>query len=89
MVGKQCRDRDDPSLRRPYPETPSFAIETACNEVGNMGKVAVANLKIASAALVDADDNFCEQVFENEETIDRMEKMLTGISLKDQQPLLE
>jgi len=60
-----------------------------------MGKVAVANLKIASAALVDADDNFCEQVFENEETIDRMEKMLTeyllkinNLSLNDEQHLL-
>ena len=76
-------------------ETPSFAIETACNEVVNMGKVAVANLKIATAALVDADDNFCEQVFENEETIDRMEKMLTeyllkinNLSLNDEQHLL-
>ena len=69
-------------------ETPSFAIETACNEVVNMGKVAVANLKIATAALVDADDNFCEQVFENEETIDRMEKMLTEYLLKDEQHLL-
>ena len=73
-------------------ETPSFAIETACNEVVNMGKVAVANLKIA---LVDADNNFCEQVFENEETIDRMEKMLTeyllkinNLSLNDEQHLL-
>ena len=68
-------------------ETPSFAIETACNEV--------VNLKIATAALVDADDNFCEQVFENEETIDRMEKMLTeyllkinNLSLNDEQHLL-
>ena len=76
-------------------ETPSFAIETACNEVVNMGKVAVANLKIATAALVNADDNFCEQVFENEETIDRMEKMLTeyllkinNLSLNDEQHLL-
>ena len=76
-------------------ETPSFAIETACNEVVNMGKVAVANLKIATAALVDADNNFCEQVFENEETIDRMEKMLTeyllkinNLSLNDEQHLL-
>ena len=75
-------------------ETPSFAIETACNEVVNMGKVAVANLKIATAAL-DADNNFCEQVFENEETIDRMEKMLTeyllkinNLSLNDEQHLL-
>ena len=65
-------------------ETPSFAIETACNEVVNMGKVAVANLKIATAALVDADDNFCEQVFENEETIDRMD----NLSLNDEQHLL-
>ncbi len=76
-------------------ETPSFAIETACNEVVNMGKVAIANLKIATAAMVDSDSNFCEQVFENEETIDRMEKMLTeyllkinNLSLNDEQHLL-
>ena len=44
---------------------------------------------------MDADDNFCEQVFENEETIDRMEKMLTeyllkinNLSLNDEQHLL-
>ena len=32
-------------------ETPSFAIETACNEVVNMGKVAVANLKNSDSSL--------------------------------------
>ncbi len=76
-------------------ETPSFAIETACNEVVNMGKVAIANLKIATAAMIDSNINFCEQVFENEETIDRMEKMLTeyllkinNLSLNDEQHLL-
>ncbi len=76
-------------------ETPSFAIETACNEVVNMGKVAIANLKIATAAMLDSNINFCEQVFENEDTIDRMEKMLTeyllkinNLSLNDEQHLL-
>ena len=34
-------------------ESPSFAIDTAEKEVINMGKVAIANLKIATAALTD------------------------------------
>ena len=73
-------------------ETPSFAIETVCHEAVNMGKVALANAKIATAALIDGNESFCREVFENEETIDRMEKIMTeylvkinNLSLNDEQ----
>ncbi len=76
-------------------ETPSFAIENACNEAVNMGKVALANAKIATAALLEKNENFCRDVFENEETIDRMEKLLAeyllkinNLSLNDEQHLI-
>ena len=39
-------------------ESPSFAIDTAEKEVINMGKVAIANLKIATAALTDRNEAF-------------------------------
>lgn len=73
-------------------ETPSFAIETVCHEAVNMGKVALANAKIATAALIDGNESFCREVFVNEETIDRMEKIMTeylvkinNLSLNDEQ----
>ncbi len=76
-------------------ETPSFAIENALHEIVNMGKIAVANVKIATAALIDANEDFCKEVFVNEETIDRMEKHLTeyllkinNLSLNDEQHLM-
>ena len=76
-------------------ETPSFAIDTACNEIVTMGRIALANLKIASAALIEENKAFCDEVFVNEETIDRMEKILTqyllkinNLSLNDEQHLM-
>ena len=76
-------------------ETPSFAIENALNEIVNMGKIAIANVKIASAALIDGNEDFCREVFVNEETIDRMDKILTeymiklnNLSLNDEQHLM-
>lgn len=102
------KEKEDESERRPSDletdmirrlderilESPSFAIENAGHEIINMGRVALANVKIATAALLDADANFCREVFENEETIDRMEKILseyllkiTNLSLNDEQHL--
>ncbi len=63
-------------------ETPSFAIDTACNEIVTMGRIALANLKIATAALIEENQAFCDEVFVNEDTIDRMEKILTQYLLK-------
>ncbi|MCI7262371.1 MAG: Na/Pi cotransporter family protein [Otoolea sp.] len=76
-------------------ETPSFAIDTACNEIVTMGRIALANLKIATAALIEENQTFCDEVFVNEDTIDRMEKILTqyllkinNLSLNDEQHLM-
>lgn len=76
-------------------ETPSFAIENALHEIVNMGKIAIANVKIASVALIDGNEAFCKEVFVNEETIDRMDKILTeymiklnNLSLNDEQHLM-
>lgn len=75
--------------------SPSFAIETARQEMINMGQVTLANLKIATAALIDENEAFCSEVFENEKTIDEMDKLLTeylvkinNLSLNDEQHLL-
>lgn len=76
-------------------ESPSFAIENAGHEIINMARIALANVKIATAALLEKNEAFCKEVFENEETIDRMEKILTeyllkinNLSLNDDQHLL-
>lgn len=76
-------------------ESPSFAIETANQEIIKMGHVSLANLKIATAALTEGNQDFCDEVFENEKTIDRMDKILTeylvkinNLSLNDEQHLM-
>jgi len=76
-------------------ESPSFAIENVSHEIINMGRIAIANVKIATAALIEENEAFCREVFENENTIDRMEKILTeylikinNLSLNDEQHLM-
>jgi len=76
-------------------ESPSFAIENVSHEIINMGRIAAANVKIATAALIEENEAFCREVFENEDTIDRIEKILTeylikinNLSLNDEQHLM-
>lgn len=76
-------------------ESPSFAIDTAEKVVINMGKVAIANLKIATAALTDRNEAFCNEVFENEKKLNHLDTVLTdylvkinNLSLNDSQHLL-
>ena len=76
-------------------ESPSFAIDTAEKEVINMGKVAIANLKIATTALTDRNEAFCNEVFENEKKLNHLDTVLTdylvkinNLSLNDSQHLL-
>lgn len=76
-------------------ESPSFAIETVNQEIINMGNVSLANLKIATAALTEENQDFCTEVFENEKTIDRLNEILTeylvkinNLSLNDEQHLM-
>lgn len=102
VVRKRAQDKDKADiesdmLRRldsRILETPSFAIENTNHEIVNMGKVALANLKIASAALIEENEAFCREVFENEQVINRVDKLLTeylvkinNLSLNDEQHL--
>lgn len=76
-------------------ESPSFAIENVNQEILNMGNVTLDNLKIATKALLEGESLLCEEVFENEKTINRLDKLLTeylvkinNLSLNDEQHLL-
>ncbi len=90
VEGDILRHLDDRIL-----ESPSFAIETVEKEVINMGRVAAANLKIATAALTDRNESFCQEVFDNEKKLNHLDTELTdylvkinNLSLNDNQHVL-
>ena len=90
VEGDILRHLDDRIL-----ESPSFAIETVEKEVINMGRVAAANLKIATAALTDRNESFCQEVFDNEKKLNHLDTELTdylvkinNLSLNDSQHLI-
>lgn len=102
VVRKKAQDKDKADIESDMLrhldsrilETPSFAIENTNHEIVNMGKVALANLKIASTALIEENESFCSEVFENEQIINRVDKILTeylvkinNLSLNDEQHL--
>lgn len=75
-------------------ESPSFAIENTSHEIVNMGRIALANLKMACVALLEENRSFCDEVFKNEQTINHVDKILTeylvkinNLSLNDEQHL--
>ena len=60
-----------------------------------MGRVAAANLKIATAALTDRNESFCQEVFDNEKKLNHLDTELTdylvkinNLSLNDSQHLI-
>ncbi len=57
---------------------PSFAIETAIKEVSYMGSIALANAKLAIEAVQSGDKAMAEEVYQKEEVINKLEKMLTA-----------
>lgn len=63
-------------------ENPAFAIENAEQEVIQMGKVSLMNLRIAGEALLQNNTAEMEEVIENEKMINRMERMLTDYLVK-------
>lgn len=63
-------------------ETPSFAIENATQEVINMGKAALENFDIATAALLEGSRAEAEQVEKLEAKINQYEKLLTSYLVK-------
>ncbi|PXV95991.1 phosphate:Na+ symporter [Lachnotalea glycerini] len=63
-------------------ESPSFAVENAILEVAHMGDIAVANTKLAFEAARENDINKVQTVFENEKTIDNLQKLITEYLVK-------
>ena len=63
-------------------ETPAFALETAVAEVVHMGEVTLANLERAVQVLRSRDEQDTGKVFEVENTVDQMEKLLTDFLIR-------
>ncbi|MEE0419613.1 MAG: Na/Pi cotransporter family protein [Lachnospiraceae bacterium] len=64
-------------LDRRILETPSFAVENAILEVVHMGRITTENLQRACEVVLGFDKKKVEQVYETEQTINRMEKLIT------------
>lgn len=64
-------------------ESPAFAIETAEMEVIHMGQITLKNVQRAIDALTNPEEALpTEEIYKTEETIDRMENMLTEYLIK-------
>ena len=63
-------------------ETPSFAVENVVKEILHMGDVALDNLKLSIHCLLKNNTDEVEQVVQNEETIDMLEKFITEYLVK-------
>ena len=63
-------------------ESPAFAVDTAALEVVHMGQIALENVKLAMEAVLSGNHDGIQQVYQNEKTIDHMEKMLTEYLIK-------
>lgn len=63
-------------------ESPAFAIETAEMEVIHMGQITLKNVQRAIDALTKPEEVSTEEIYKVEETIDRMENMLTEYLIK-------
>ncbi|MBA4687552.1 MAG: Na/Pi cotransporter family protein [Candidatus Galacturonibacter soehngenii] len=63
-------------------ESPSFSVENAILEVGHMGEVALANIKLAFEAAIENDIDKVNLVFENEKTINNLQKLIMEYLVK-------
>lgn len=63
-------------------ETPSFAVENAIKEVVHMGELAISNTKLAIEALLDKDEDKCNQIFSLERDINKLDKLITDYLVK-------
>lgn len=63
-------------------ESPAFAVESALKEVVHMGNVALDNARLAMEAVYDKDPEKIKKVYENEKTINNLEKILTEYLVK-------
>ena len=76
-------------------ESPAFAVEAASREVVHMGEITLQNTKLALEAITTQEMDMVQKVYENEKTINNLEKMLTeylvkvnNLSLTDHQHLI-
>lgn len=63
-------------------ETPSFAVQNAVLEVVHMGRIARANMELAFEVALAYDKEKIDQVYRNEDIIDKMEKLITEYLVK-------
>ena len=76
-------------------ESPAFAVEAASREVVHMGEITLQNTRHALEAITTQEMDMVQKVYENEKTINNLEKMLTeylvkvnNLSLTDHQHLI-
>ena len=76
-------------------ESPAFAVEAASREVVHMGEITLQNTRLALEAITTQEMDMVQKVYENEKTINNLEKMLTeylvkvnNLSLTDHQHLI-
>lgn len=78
-------EEDSEILRKLDPrllESTSVAVDTALNEVVEMGEIATDNIIMACEAIFSGDLNAVEKVFEKERLVDKYEKHLTDFLIK-------
>ncbi len=63
-------------------ESPSFAVENVVKETIHLGDVALANTKLAVTAMLKNDEEKAKQVFEVENTIDKMVNIISEYLVK-------
>lgn len=63
-------------------ESPSFAVENAILEVVHMGELAIANTKLAFESAKENNLDKINEVYENEKTINNLEKLITEYLVK-------
>lgn len=81
---KQQETKEDelPVLDERIFKSPTFALEVGVMEVVHMGKMALANLKLATSILVENKYESLDEVFKNETEIDILNKKLTEYLIK-------
>lgn len=63
-------------------ESPAFAVESVLKEVVHMGSITLDNARLAMESIYDRDPEKIKKVFENEKTINNLEKILTEYLVK-------
>ena len=79
---KETKEDELPVLDERIFKSPTFALEVGVMEVVHMGKMALANLKLATNVLLENKYECLDEVFKNETEIDILNKKLTEYLIK-------